>query len=506
MIGKIILELGTLLVFSYIIRFIFTIARSTDDDTHFWNVQRIMDKQYFKNSDSIIPGKRSFPPLTSAIIALFPRKFTTPIGKNLNIFYDLATITTVYFLTLSISNASTTIAFMVGIIFSTTPIFFPVESRLRVITSRTLGLFLVAMFMISFYYGLAGRVLGFAAALVFSILIVLTSFFSLQVIIFFLLFSTIFYSYVPLVFLAVFVVVAFSIRLCRGILHRKIKHWIWYFRNINKIGMRKSRNRIIDMLLIPYYILVKPKEFLRLMTRDNSLLILAISVPMLFIFVPAIAKNYSIIGQPHLFYLYSIVITMALTFILTSLRPFTFLGEAERYFEVAVFPILVISFAILQQGYDLKIMTVFVLLLHIIVILLTFIYLNISMYRSALNIDKEFAKAVNYLKKCKGNLISLMPKLAFRIASHCSNKKIKYYYNFMEVSDEKHFDYMEEDQVLYNILRSDIDKVIEKYDINIIFIDRRWVDKVAKNKKIKYNLSKYKKAFSNNEYEIYLTR
>jgi hypothetical protein len=90
-----ILELFVLLVFSFIIRILFILTKSSDTDFHLWNIKlRSTLKQIrdHHSHDSLIDGYRGYPPLSHEVIRLFPTAYQIAVGIFINTVYDLISI------------------------------------------------------------------------------------------------------------------------------------------------------------------------------------------------------------------------------------------------------------------------------------------------------------------------------------------------------------------------------------------------------------------------------
>jgi len=519
------MELLIILLLGLMTRMLFLLGTSSDEYSHLWMIQR--RKQYGNLwqddvENSIIPGFRGYPPVPHFITSLTPERYWAVAGKLLSISYDLISITAVYVLASllfkdlwriePIGPISAPAA--VTLLFSTSPILHPVTARLKALGGRTLGnLLSLLYFAIVGYAYLTTNPLLLLLCIPLGWLIVLSSQFALQFVVLSSLLLSILYA--DIIFIAPIALALLTGALIpklgtKKLLQRKIDHYIWYIRNYNKGTTATNRNNIKDILLLPYYLFTKPKYFFQLVFRKLTPIIAAYSVP------PLVIAAYWLLVSPEsiavflendaLRFLSFLSLASILIFLLTSIRSFLFLGQAERYFEYGA-PAIYILFLYYQvrTGFDPGLL-VWLLCFQLAGILLNFLYVVGGSLKERLSPveGKSFTELIDFLQKQQGlRILSIPTKWNFKIATHLDKTDAKFYYD--NISNHAKIDgirYMEEDHILLHFPITDSKHFAEKYDINTIVARKKTITQAHQNG-IEYGFSASKKMFENDDYVVY---
>ena len=243
---------------------------------------------------------------------------------------------------------------------ATSPILFPVTARLRAMGGRVVGNLLNLLYFISFGYAfLFSQPLFYLPCFVLGLLIILSSQFGLQNWVFTSTVLSIFYLHpIPLIFaIATVIIGAITPGLgIRQILRHKYNHYLWYFRLTERVGI-EDRNNLKDIVCLPVYLVKDLKRFINLIFTKITPIIAAYSMPVLVVLIFWFAKSpqklMALVDKKIIFYLLSLSSASCLAFVITSLKPFLFLGEAERYLEYSTFYInLLFVYLLLEQGIE----------------------------------------------------------------------------------------------------------------------------------------------------------
>ena len=190
------IKLVFILLFCFLFRRLFIITRSSDVSVHLWHIKKSKICGFGKHNafKSIFNGTKGYPSFPHFILSLVPEKERVRIGYLLNIIYDCISIFIIYFTAkiifsknlIPIDHQFIEPHFMAIILYGTTPIMLPYTSRLKSFGGRTFGNLMniiyftsLGIFIISYnYFFLLFTFLS-------GILILLSSSFGMQVMIFF---------------------------------------------------------------------------------------------------------------------------------------------------------------------------------------------------------------------------------------------------------------------------------------------------------------------------------
>jgi hypothetical protein len=488
----ILLNLIILLVFSFLIRLPFILSHSSDEWVTWWMISKQNGRSLqYQVSDSVLPGEMGAPKLQYYLISLFPKRLWGIMGNGLNILYDCISVILVYlisFYLLSANGASTREliiepAMWVALLYSTTPILLPVTGRLKGVKARTLGGLFSLLYCLALGVALIGGIHTlYFAAIVFSILAILTSYFALQNILFIsIILSLYLLNPIPVLAFIASILVALLIPGLgiRKILMQKIHHFRWYTGNYQGTTA-EGRNRVGDFLRLPVYLFKNIETFLDLVFRKLTPVIILYSIPALFAALILLLTDFEltwslVASNDALMYALILSLGSLIVFVLTSLKPFLFLGQAERYFEYsAAFICYLLVGLVVGLNLDAKIL-VFLFLIHLIVNFATFIYLQRAMILQALT-DYQTSKNENildFISNLGGDLriLTIPCKYSYQFSHELSLPNAKFYHMFVN-PDEGGFAYMDRDLAEYNWPISDLSHFQDKYGINLVICSK----------------------------------
>ena len=518
------LKLIVTLFLCFLLRFLFIITKSSDAYLHLWLLKRYQNYGFGKHTafNSIFNGKLPYPSFPHFIIHFFPRRHQVGLAYFLNIIYECISIFIFYLIAKSIFTKHliiTTIQFpepylIATLLFGTSPILFPYTSRLKSFGGRTFGNLMNIIFFGSLgicmisnnYFFIAGSVCS-------GILVLLSSQFGMQVMVFFSIALSICYlSAIPISALVLVFIFAFILPFLgvKDIIEFKINHYMWYLRSY-KLGTTASdRNRLKDLFLYPIYLFTEPKKFFQLTFKRLSPIIAAFSLPslviLIFWFFTDYSKFISFLNNDIIKFLFYFSLSSIIIFVLISIKWFSFLGEAERYFEYSTGAIILL-FVIFSMQYGYYNLLYFMLIIHLILIFINFIASLQQTIKKAIKIEEDInlIKLVDFLNSINdGRILSIPTKLNFRLG-YLSNENLKFYYHFIDEDKIDGFKRMQNDEIIYNYVKPDFDYFINTYKINTIVAEKSALRKTEKQYKINYIFSSLNLVFENKEFLVYKT-
>ena len=164
----------------------------------------------------------------------------------------------------------------------------------------------------------------------------------------------------------------------------------------------------------------------------------------------------------------------------------------------------------------------FIVIWHIIIIVINFIFSSNYLFDDKKKIDINFKEVIDFLNqnfKNGGNVMTNPIKLGFKAYAYSNSNNFRFYYKFIKKKNEIGFKYYEKDTngILKKnekfiqskeIISLTPDEMIEKYKINFLIIQNKneileGVELMWKNKylKLEENI-----VFQNNQYILYLLK
>lgn len=297
--------------------------------------------------NSVFLAKDGYPILLHFFLSRLPRKWWKFVGIFSNSAYDLITGLGIYILLNTIIEPATPniagmpSSVMAALLFLTAPILFPPTSRLRTVNSRTAGLPLVFLYLISIYLLLYSSTPNeyYQAGLIFAcvfmvIVMVALSMFAIQAIIFFSLVIAIgSWNLLPLAIPLVAILISTIPRL--GLRPALGHHWnfkVWYWRNYKKGTFPALRNTLASFINA-----CKNKQlgtWVQYFVVLNTLTATIIGFPILLaISYVALKAPDELVSDSFSTYSCYVLLASIICFAMFSIPRFSFLGQAERYFE-----------------------------------------------------------------------------------------------------------------------------------------------------------------------------
>lgn len=488
------------------LRILFWASPSTDDQVHLWNIRlrkRLGDMKSHTPIDSILPGKRGYPTLSHHLVAFFPEKSWRMAGKALNVLYDLILVLGAFAAgeycfpdASGLLSPGETAALLVG----TSPILLPITSRIKSLGGRTLGNLQVSGYLLFLWLGMNGHpVTGILGAAAMAVLCVLTSKFAVQ----FIIFTTPFIALLtmnlyPLMVLAAAAVGAITIPGLglRDVLSFMYAHSTWYVRNIHTGTTGSARNRLKDLLALPKLARANIDIFFGVLMRRCSYSIALYSFPLFWVVL--LWSFDAPGGDSFMHFSAHVVFAGTFVFLITSLRPFLFLGQAERYFEYTVPYAAIVSVDALQQGLLSEKAVLLLVLLQICFSLINAIYSNYSLVRNALKKTTEKGVQDFLVRNNSLRVLTIPTKQAFDFSDQSG--KNKYYYRAIN-TPKNGLKYKENDYAWFEMPRPDLDHFLNAYGIDTVVADKTFLPKAAEQG-IHYPLDRYETVYEDDRHIV----
>lgn len=466
------------------------------------------------------PSPFDYPPLFPFILALFGEKARERIERYISSGIDIILVLSAYFFSKHLfgilipasSQDVSLLAFSASILYALSPalLFFGYGPRAYQATPRTLSEVLFFLLAISeFNYFFSGNKVFILLAVILCALLLLSSKFGAQALLFFSLIMSVFmrsfyFLLVPLLGfgLAVIVTRGYYIDVLKG----QIGHLILFKKITSKVyPFIQKKNRLGDLLSLPRDLLCERKKAFGTVFFNNSFIIALTRNPQLILLALWLLGGGRgiILAQQKTYFMFIWILSTLIAFVLTSLRPFLFLGEAERYITYSLIPQYVFLGLFIYQS-KLSAQVYSGLIIYSVALYCAYVFLFVKWH----TVDKETAVAKNeafeFLNKATQRL-RILPisedtyELAYR-----SGQDILY------PSGNYRIDYVPADEFkkIYEVFDSpntDIDYILNKYGLNAIFVSERQINYLKRNFNIEYDFSKYKKVFQNGKFRVYRT-
>jgi hypothetical protein len=494
-----------LLIIPFCIRFFPREFRKnkTDADTwyHISSVNSIYINKYKIpdcNSGYILGGKYDYPYFSHWVVALFVRgnilKYERYISPIIDMLYII--IGVIYFRILldfyHIDDVFIkSINFILLMTFSISMIKISTGPRIYSFTPRIFGeLFTFIYFILIHLYLLEGNIWFLLFAIFFGGITFNTSKFSSQVLVLFSLLLALFLlDFIPLLMLFLSFIIAFFISSghYKNILFQQLKHMKQYalYGQYNHPALI-TRNKLLQYKLFfkqlgkknfkeAYIIFQKDLIFLNIFYKNLDIVFAL--VILLFI---NIQDNY----------LKTILLIGLVIFVITSYKPFQFLGESDRYLDYLVVFSVIIIVLYMPQIY---INTI--LIVEIVLYLLTLlIYFKLSN-----DFGKNFLLATDYIKE---HIVFKDKSVIHGILGMYINYPLSFLTEINSLAIEANyvFDLSKNKKLMPTpmLYTNNFDYLYHKYGVNLIVVNKKYL-----NQEIEYDFSKFELFYENKDYVVY---
>jgi len=500
------MSLVVALFLALVTRVLFWSTKSTDDMVHLWNV-RLRKKhgniQSHEPLDSVVPGMRGYPTLAHWVVSLFPEDKWRLAGKSLNVGYDLVLVllawgTGVILFPEKVDGVS--LPFLIAVLVATSPSLLPVTSRIKSMGGRTLGNLLVFGYFNALWFGLYGfPVFGVIASVICFLLVVLSSKFALQAILFMTPLVALFsLSMFPLLVLCVSIAATFLVPGLglREVLGFMYAHSRWYHRNSHIGTTASARNRWADIRDLPMYFKSNKDVFWGILFRRSSYFIGLYSFPLVWFVFLWLGQGGDEMG--YITYAAYTTIASFCIFLLTSLKPFLFLGQAERYLEYVVPFASVVGVATFSQGLISMDVMYGLVFFQLSMTLINCIYSNYAQVKQA--IAKPTPSAVQaFLDMSSGfSVLTIPTKFAHEFSSMRGPNT--FYYRAIN-TPKNGLLYKEEDYAWFEMPREDLTHFYIKYGVDTVIVHKPFLSK-AQERGLDYKLEQYSVLYEDDAYLV----
>lgn len=455
-----------------------------------------------------------YPPLFHYILALFEKNKRERVEKYISAFIDTLYVIAVYFFAQHFFKQMFTVAnyntysLVTTLLVLSVPTFLGINAGPRAYqaTPRVLGEFFAGLaLMAGFLFYFDGSLLWGVVAVLASSAALLASKFSAQVILFF---SLILALFLKSIFFLALPVVAFitAVILSGGYYIKVIKGHLGHLYIFKRVTMKKylnvrHKNRLIDVLTLPRDILYDYKKAFNTLSLNNTFMIVAIRNPQLVLLIPIYIELLPrfIIKEPR-YFLAVWIIASLICFLVTSLKPFQFLGEGDRYLEYSVLPQILLFTAFVLPSTN-KWLFVYGLLGYHFFFYALNVVIFAKIYKKNSNLDSDKEEVFGFLRNSAENFnmlpIGMVYELAYKTGAGILFPSGNFAINYIS---EKDYDELYE---VYSIPSRDISKLLRKYNLNSVFVNKKAIANVEKNHAFSYDFSSFAKIFENNGFVIY---
>jgi hypothetical protein len=252
------------------------------------------------------------------------------------------------------------------------------------------------------------------------------------------------------------------------------------------------------MIALPICAVTDPQRFVRLWFRELTPIIALYSAPVVLVLLVMWLTGWpgwhSVAVSPALEYLWAIVLASVVAFVLTSLRPLLFLGEAERYFEYSapafciLLPVLLVQLPEAARENWLWVL----LLLHLAVVYSSAVYVKrADIAKSSIELPGSLAEVIDWCGKHlnEARVAPVPMKLSFALsyALRDSDRSFEYYYRFILRDGETGFRSYEEDtggltrwregwSESLDVFKIGPEDLSDKYGITHLLVSRRYAE------------------------------
>jgi len=522
-----IVELSLLLGLAAATRIIFILVESSDFDVHLWFIHfykknfRLDNKQV---KTALNKGYVGYPPLPHILISRLPKKYWIAAGILGNIGFDLLSVMVIYFSSNWFLGGNEfaqvkplmSVGGICALIFLTSPTLHPLTARLMAMGGRTLSNLLILCYFIAFAFLFISKLyILIPICIILGILVILSSQFGLQVLTFFSVGLSIYYfDVLPLLVLAAcFVTGIITPKLgIKQQLTAKISHYAWYNTAFpgRSTDKRNSFREIWPLFKRMFTTTGKVKafdHFSNYLVKRFTPFIILYSMPTLLLFVYWLTSGQiqldQLILNERMNYAFAISTIGFVTFLLVSLKPLAFLGEAERYLEYSTsfFSILFLySFMSANTTFSLLLLLV---VYQVFIILVNFILSLKSnlLAKFMIQPDASFNTLIDFLKSLgPRKYLSIPTKLNAKLSIHLQDQSFFHIYHVFQ--PDKGLKHTIEDHQVHHFVKPDFNYFIDKYGANILVTHKESLLKSAKMG-VSYSLEKLRLMYENNDYAVY---
>lgn len=513
-------EAGLILLLCALTRFLFLHGSTSDTWVELWLIRKFVDGDgdVTRPSDSVVDGIYGRPFLLNWFLSRFPERYWQVLGTAVNIGADLCLVIVVYALTFVLHGQPLvtgpfSFAGWTALLTGLTPLYHPINSRLRgCFKTRSTGTWLAFLSVACMWLAVELHVLWSFPSMLLFVLTLLTSQFGTQIVVFFLVIMSFWTgSLLPVGVLAgTCLVLWWCSDWFRVFVRWKLGHFSWYFFQQRNVSPTERKNRLRDLFALPLRLFRDPVLAYRDIAQTHTI------TALLYLF-PAGAVLLVVLGMvlvqggfpdaigntgPLQAFSWYMAGAAGIAFVITSVYPFLFLGEAERYVEPSV-PFVTFLFMVgVQRGHVAEPFLSIVLLWGLVVVLLNFIFIGSDGFEQTLLPEDPDAllELVQFLNGKEGNVLTIPLKYSCKISSHLPEDGLKFLIRGIqhpEGGKQWHEDIRHEEHHSYPHER--LQEIVDRFEIDYLIVNRTEL----RERSFSYSFSAFSNVFQNNEFAVY---
>jgi hypothetical protein len=460
----------------------FLILSSSDRHTQLWLLKVFSQNRGLKVSripHSILQGTICYPPLPAALISRLPQQYWPGAGTLLNIGSDSLVAVGIYIIARG-CNLEIVNAHLTALVWATLPILHPVNARLSGIAGRGIGTALVfccffGLLRIEQGFQNSGALIAIAAA----ILVILTSQFALQVLLFASLSMMLFAGNSKLLLLvlaAVTIGLAIPALGLRTQLWTKFLHYQWYYRHGRSfVAHRNSPSHLFRLLKQSF---PKAISYVLVSTTPGTVAVGLVGIVPLVVIgqggIDWMARNS---GNQAAFY-WMAALSLVPVAAITTKGPLCIFGEAERYIEYsAMFLVVALALSFYQVpslGLAIAVVT------NLMGVFLNLALANMNRLKSALDGEdlQEETKLLEDLSKYGPRAIVTSPiSLASRFASVDNSNNT--FLNHLVINSRIKFGHWPSGLATYPMPEMNQERLSREFGADTIIVEKSWLPRLT---------------------------
>ncbi|MCL4491206.1 MAG: hypothetical protein M1510_04750 [Nitrospirae bacterium] len=493
-------------------------ATSTDTYYHFGAAEEIRRNSFRipkKLRQYLMNSPYDYPPLFHYVLSVFKRSTRERIERSISAFIDSLHIIAVYmftyyfFMNIYPVDHYRQYSLWTTFLYLSSPALLSISTGPRAYqaTPRVLGELLAGItFMAGFLYHFEKDIVWGVLSVLSAAATLLTSKFSGQVILFFSIILSVFLKSAFFFLLPIFSLVT-AVALTGGYYMKVLKGHVGHLYIFKKVTMRKylnirNKNRLIDIISLPRDLFYNYKRAFNTLFFNNTFLIVAIRNPQLALLVPIyiVLIPHFLVDEPRYFFVAWILASL-ICFFITSLKPFQFLGEGDRYLEYSVLPQMVLFTTFVMPSPNKSVLIWVLLGYHFILYALNVLIFS-KIYRKNSKLQQNKEEVFNFLKGNAGKIrllpIGMIYELAYKTGCGILFPSGNFAINYIS---EKEYDALYE---VYSIPNRNIRGLLNKYGLNAIFVGKNSLADIGQKYGITYDFSDFNIVFENDFYTVYM--
>lgn len=481
-------------------------AIGSDTYYHLLRAENIRNGHYRlppEHPQFVLFGYDYYPPLYHYMLALFPRKQRRYAELLTGAFFDCLLVGLFLMIARNyfVNTWNSTSLTLLALVFALNPTLTSLSYGPRAYsgTARIMGEVLVSVSLSAMLlFSISGNIIWIICSVLAACLTMLASAFGTQTLVFLCILLGLFTGRHEIMLLP-FVTALMAIAMSRGFywksLKRQVAHLVNYKNSISKIHpalIKRSGTRVKQDITenLKYYLY--HNKFTVFLFRNEIIIILLLLTGY---------HYYSGVGVGSDKYLSAWFFGALIVFALTSTRYLSFLGEAERYLEYAVIPVLLLL-GMQLNGYPSAVRNT--VLGGILVVYCLPFYISqviaFLLWAKTLPGGKSYEHFVEVLNEnAKGIALCILNDAPWRLAYQTHHQ---YVWRSLQRKYDDAEDSIERFYSVYPWPHADLDRYVRRYGVNMIPAEKKVLEKLS-SMGVAYDFSKFRRIFENEKYILY---